>query len=173
MIRLEPWSPGNLPLLEKLLGDPAMMTHLGGPEPLEKIAKRQTRYEQDPRQLRIVDDATGEGIGWVGYWDREWRGGSVYEIGWAVLPEAQGRGVATEATRLALAAARATGRHRWLHAVPGADNPPSNAICQKLGFTLLAARDFEYPPGTVMRCNDWRLDLAADAMPPGPRTPTT
>ena len=77
MIRLEPWSPGNLPLLEKLLGDPAMMTHLGGPEPLEKIAKRQTRYEQDPRQLRIVDDATGEGIGWVGYWDREWRGGDI------------------------------------------------------------------------------------------------
>jgi hypothetical protein len=35
----------------------------------------------------------------------------------------------------------------------------SNAICGKLGFTLLGAFDFEYPPGHPLRCNDWRLDL--------------
>jgi hypothetical protein len=27
-------------------------------------------------------------------------------------------------------------------------------------FTLVGACDFEYPPGHVMRCNDWRFDLA-------------
>jgi RimJ/RimL family protein N-acetyltransferase len=37
-------------------------------------------------------------------------------------------------------------------------NAPSNAICRKLGFTLLGPHDFEYR-GTVLRCNDWRLDL--------------
>ena len=103
--------------------------------------------------------AGDEALGWVGYWEREWRGEAVYEIGWAVLPAAQGRGVATDATRLAIEVARATGRHRWLHAFPSVENPASNAICAKLGFTLLEARDFEYPPGRVMRCNDWRLDL--------------
>jgi RimJ/RimL family protein N-acetyltransferase len=46
-------------------------------------------------------------------------------------------------------------------AYPGVDNAASNAICRKLGFTLLGAEDFEYPPGHLMRCNDWRLDLRA------------
>ena len=100
-------------------------------------------------------------MGWVGYWEREWRGGTVYEIGWSVLPEAQGRGIAAAATKLAVEAARATGRHRHLHAFPSVDNPASNAICAKAGFTLLEALEFEYPPGHVMRCNDWRLDLGA------------
>jgi RimJ/RimL family protein N-acetyltransferase len=158
MVELERWGPGDLPLLERLLGDPVMMEHLGGPESPETIAQRQRRYEADPGCLKVVAD--GEDVGWVGYWEREWRGGTVYEIGWSVLPEAQGRGIASAATQLAIAAARASGRHRHLHAFPGVDNPASNAICEKLGFTRLEARDFEYPPGNVMRCNDWRLDLA-------------
>jgi RimJ/RimL family protein N-acetyltransferase len=164
-VRLERWGPGDLPLLQALVGDPAMMEHLGGPEPEEKIASRQKRYEQDPGCLKIVAD--GEDLGWVGYWDREWRGEQVYEIGWSVLPAAQGRGVATGATRLAIEAARETGRHRAVHAFPNVENGPSNAICAKLGFTLLGAQEFEFPPGHAMRCNDWRLDLGA------PRTPTT
>jgi RimJ/RimL family protein N-acetyltransferase len=161
VIRLEPWSPGNLPLLERLLGDPAMMTHLGGPEAPEKIAKRQTRYEQDPRQLRIVDEESGEGIGWVGYWEREWRDMSVYEIGWSVLPGFQGRGIASEATRGALDAARAENDRRYVHAYPAVENGPSNGICRKVGFELLGPYEFEWPTGsgTMMRCNDWRFDL--------------
>ena len=167
-MRIEPWGPGDLALLQRLIGDPAMMEHLGGPEAPEKIAERQRRYEADPGRSR--SSPTAEELGWVGYWEREGRGGQVYEVGWAVLPEAQGRGIATAATRLAIEAARSTGRHRHLHAYPAVDNPPSNAICRKLGFTLLEARDFEYPPGTVMRCNDWRLDLSA-ASAPAARTP--
>jgi RimJ/RimL family protein N-acetyltransferase len=161
MIRLEPWSPGNLELLQRLLGDPVMMEHLGGPETPEKIAERQTRYEEDPRQLRIVDVASGEGVGWVGYWDRDWRDMEVYETGWSVVPEFQGRGIASAATRGALDHARKAGERRYVHAFPAADNGPSNAICRKVGFELLEALDFEYPAnsGTTMRCNDWRFDL--------------
>jgi RimJ/RimL family protein N-acetyltransferase len=40
-------------------------------------------------------------------------------------------------------------------------NAPSNAICQKLGFTLVEECEFEFPVGNLMRCNDWRLDLDA------------
>jgi len=73
--RIEPWGDGDLPMLERLLGDPAMMAHLGGPESPERIAKRQAEYRQPgSRQYRIVDPNTGEGAGWVGYWHREWRG---------------------------------------------------------------------------------------------------
>lgn len=157
-MHLESWGPGDVELLRRLTGDPGMMEHLGGPETPERIADRQRRYAGDPAQFKIVD--AGEGVGWVGFWEREWRGGQVYEIGWSVLPEAQGRGLASAATALAIEAAREAGRCRYVHAFPSVDNPASNAICEKLGFTLLEARDFEFPPGSFMRCNDWRLDLA-------------
>jgi RimJ/RimL family protein N-acetyltransferase len=163
VIRLEAWNPGDLPLLQALLGDPAMMTHLGGPEPEEKIASRQGRYERDPRQLRIVDVASGEGIGWVGYWERGWRGEDVFEIGWSVVPAFQGRGVAGAATRGALEHARLEHERRHVHAYPGIDNGPSNGLCRKVGFELLGEHQLEWPPGSgaTMRCNDWRYDLLA------------
>jgi RimJ/RimL family protein N-acetyltransferase len=163
-IRIEPWGEEDLPLLQKCLGDPVMMEHLGGPEGPEKIAERQTRYEQpDSKQFKIVDEATGEGAGWVGYWEREWRGEQVYEIGWSVTPAFQGRGIAGSATLKAIALARSDRKRRFLHAYPSVDNAPSNAICRKLGFTLLGSCEFEYPKGSLMQCNDWRLDLFASA----------
>ena len=160
MIALEPWGAGDLPLLERLLGDPVMTEHLGGPESPEQLAERQARYEPaDSRQFKIVVAATGEGVGWVGYWEREWRGDLVFEIGWSVLPAFQGRGIAGASAAEAIAIARSERRVRFLHAFPAVANAPSNAICRKLGFTLLEERDFEYPPGNTLRCNDWRLDL--------------
>ena len=47
-VALQPWSAEDLPLLEKLLGDPKMMAHLGGPETPEQIAQRHQRYLQLP-----------------------------------------------------------------------------------------------------------------------------
>jgi RimJ/RimL family protein N-acetyltransferase len=165
-VRLEPWEEGDLPLLRRIMGDPAMTEHLGGPESEEKLVERQARYEGlgeagSGRMFKIVDEATGEPAGSVGYWEKDWRGGTVYETGWSVLPEFQGRGIAVAGTRLVIDAARAERRHRYLHAFPSVENAASNAICRKLGFELLEARDFEFPPGHWMRCNDWRLDLQA------------
>ena len=39
------------------------------------------------------------------------------------------------------------------------------AICRKLGFTQVGVTECEYPPGsgTILRCNDWRLDLSPEA----------
>jgi RimJ/RimL family protein N-acetyltransferase len=161
-VRLEPWGKDDLPLLERLLGDPAMMEHLGGPESHEKIVERQARYVKAESGLyKIVDEETAEGVGWVGYWPRTWRDQEVYEIGWAVLPAFQGRGIAGRATGQAIAAAKSERKHRFLHAFPSVDNGPSNAICRKLGFTLLEEVEFEYPKGSFMQCNDWQLDLFA------------
>jgi RimJ/RimL family protein N-acetyltransferase len=160
-IRLEPWGPGDLPLLRQGVGDPAMMRHLGGPENEAKIAERQARYEADSRQFKIVDDASGEGAGWVGYWEREWNGEPVYEIGWFVVPAFQGRGIAASATQQLLERARTEGVLRFAFAYPSVDNAPSNAIPRKLGFELLETREFEYPKGSLMRCSIWRFDLRA------------
>ncbi len=157
-VRIEPWGAGDLQLLEKL-NAPEMMEHLGGPERDEQIAKRHARYVRladsgTGRMFKIVHEATGEAVGSVGYWERIWRGEQVYEIGWGVLPAFQGQGIASAATAQAIALARSDGKHRFLHAFPSVDNLPSNGICRKLGFTLVEACEFEYPPGSFMRCND-------------------
>ena len=163
-MRIEPWGDGDLPLLQRLNGDPAMMAHVGGPESPKKIAERHARYARpDSKQFKIVDEETGEGVGWVGYWEREWHGEQVYEMGWAVLPGFQGRGFASAATRAAIEQARDERDRRFLHAYPSVENEPSNAVCRKAGFTLLGRETFEYPKGNLMRCNDWCIDLEAQA----------
>lgn len=154
-VRLERWGPHDLALLTALLGDPAMMEHLGGPETPEQLASRQARYEQTPGMYKIVD---GESVGSVGFWER---GDDAYEVGWSVLPAHQGRGYATAGMQLLLDVIRAEGDRRYVHAYPSVENGPSNAICRKLGFTLLGAQEFEYPKGQFMRCNDWQLDVGA------------
>jgi RimJ/RimL family protein N-acetyltransferase len=165
-VRIEPWGESDLLLLKKLLGDPAMTEHLGGPESDEQLAERHARYlglaeAGRDRMFKIILEATGEAIGSVGYWERTWQGEQVYETGWSVFTAFQGRGIASAATAQALDHARLDGFHRYVHAFPSVDNPPSNAICSKLGFTLFEECEFEYPKGHFMRCNDWRLDLFA------------
>ena len=164
-VRLEPWEPGDLPLLQQLLGNPAMTEHIGGPESPQQIAERHERYLRfDPskgRLFKIVTERDREAVGWVGYWERRWREEDVFEIGWSVLPAFQGRGIASMGTAHALARARADGTHRFVHAFPSVDNVPSNAICRRVGFTFVEKCEFEYPPGHFMQCNDWKFDLRA------------
>jgi RimJ/RimL family protein N-acetyltransferase len=166
-VRLEPFDENDLPLVERLMGDPVMTEHLGGPESPEKLVERHERYmrgtgkEGVGRMFKIVDEETGEAVGSVGYWERDWRGGKVWETGWSVLPEFQGRGIATKATAQVVERARAEGMHRWLHAFPIPENSASNAICRKLGFEFLEEVEFEFPPGHFAPSNDWRLDLQA------------
>lgn len=84
-IQLAPWSECDLPLLERIMGDPVMMTYLGGPETLEQIAERQKRYERltesgTGAMFAIVDVTSGEKVGSVGYWERATDSDVVYEM---------------------------------------------------------------------------------------------
>jgi RimJ/RimL family protein N-acetyltransferase len=101
------------------------------------------------------DDAIA---GTHGYWKREEDGRAIWETGWIVLPEFQGRGIATRATQLIAERAWADAQDRPIHAYPSVDNAASNAVCRKAGFRLIGPFDFEYPPGDPLRCNDWVLD---------------
>jgi RimJ/RimL family protein N-acetyltransferase len=171
-VHLEAWGPDDLRLAEMLFGDPAMMGHLGGPESPAKIAERHLRFQRigeagSGRIFKIVDDASGDGAGSVGYWPRTWHAQEVYEMGWSVLPAFQGRGIAAAGTAQAVAIARSEQTRRFLRAFPSVDNAPSNAICRRVGFELVEACEFEYPPGHVMQCNDWRLDLLVVGRPGG------
>ena len=163
-VLLQPWSAEDLSLLERLLGDPEMMVHLGGPESKEQILRRHQRYlrlhESDTdRMFKVVWIPDGEGVGSVGYWRKIWRDQAMYEMGWLVLPEYQGRGIATQAAAAVIEHARQAPRYRFMHAFPSVENAASNAICRKLGFTLVEECQFEYPAGRSMTVNDWRLDL--------------
>jgi RimJ/RimL family protein N-acetyltransferase len=164
VISLRPWAEGDYDLLTRL-NSPEMTRYLGGPETTEQLAGRHQRYVDleavGTGHMFVVELAPdAERVGSVGFWDKDWQGESIYEVGWGVVPEFQGRGIASRATALAIERARAEGRHRFLHAFPSVENAASNGICRKLGFTLLGPHDFEYPEGHWLRCNDWRLDLS-------------
>ncbi|MFI1396361.1 GNAT family N-acetyltransferase [Streptomyces sp. NPDC020681] len=168
-VRLEPWSEADFDLL-RAANAPELMDHLGGPESEEQLVTRHQRYVElsadgtgRGRMYRIVLEETGEAAGTVGFWAKTWQDEEVYETGWTVLPGFQGRGIATAATLAVAAEARTEHRHRHLHAYPSTENGPSNAVCRKAGFELMGEADFEYPPGHPIRCNDWRLDLRAQA----------
>ena len=162
-VRLEPWGESDLPLLRRLVGDPGMTEHLGGPASEERILAMQARYERGGngrgRAFKIVEESSGEPVGWVGYWERDWEGSAVWEIGWSVLSEWQRRGFASLGTRQAIDHAREAGKRRFVHAFPSVGNAPSNALCGKLGFTLVKVCEIEHPKGSFMQANDWRLDL--------------
>ena len=164
-VRIEPWTEVDLELL-RAANAPEMMVHLGGPETDDQVVARHARYlalnDSDTGQMfRIVLMPEPVAVGGIGLWDSEWLGEEIYETGWSVVPGHHGRGIATVAIGLVVAHARTERRHRSLHAFPSIDNAASNAVCRKTGFALLGERDFEYPPGSTMQCNDWRLDLAA------------
>jgi RimJ/RimL family protein N-acetyltransferase len=162
-ITLQPWADEDLELLRRL-NTPEVWAHLGGPETEEKVLERHERYLKvggpgEGTMFTVVLRPEGVKAGSIGYWEREWQGETVYETGWNVLPEHQGRGIATAAAKALIEHVRAEGRHRQLHAYPSVDHPASNAICRKAGFTLVGDYDFEFPKGVFMRSNDWRYDL--------------
>jgi hypothetical protein len=73
----------------------------------------------------------------VGYWETTWHDQPVWEIGWAVLPSFQGRGIASSATPLLIERTRAKEQHRFTHAFLMVENAPE-PIYGKLGFTCSA-----------------------------------
>ena len=167
-VRIEPWEAGDLPLLEQLLGDSAMTEHLGGPESHEQLVERQRRYEQigdlgTGRMFKIVDEASGLAVGSVGYLGSRvgrrdgLRDGLVRHPG-VPGPRYRRGGNGTGHRRCK------GGANAPLHVrVSVRRQPAVERDLSQLGFTLLETREFEYPPGNVMRCNVWRLDADAPA----------
>ncbi|WP_189919246.1 GNAT family N-acetyltransferase [Kitasatospora xanthocidica] len=159
-LRLESWSEAGLEILHRQ-NTPEMTEHLGGPETEQAIADRHQRYLRLAGGEMLIVRLGDEAIGSVGYWEREWGGEDVYETGYGILPEFGGHGYAAEALRLAAERAAVRGARRHLHAFPHVDHAASNAVCRKAGFELVGKVSFEYPKGTWLQSNDWRLDLSA------------
>lgn len=165
-MELRPVSTDDLPLYEATYCDPAMMAHLGGPFPEEcvpQILRNAVSVAErgEGWVFKIIPDgAADQAAGSVALWESTWRGERINEIGWTILPPFQGRGLASAAVRRVLDQARAERRFAVIHAFPATANAPSNALCRKLGFSLLGECEIDYA-GRPLRCNHWRLDLQA------------
>jgi len=166
-VSIRPYAEGDLWLLERTLGNPGQMVHLNGPESIEHIRKRHNKFlamSADPHagcQFTILAGSLNAPAGNVGYWESEWKDKTGWEMGWFVLPEFQGRGIATAATRLVIDLITKLESHEFVFAFPSVENHQSNAICRKLGFILTEQVSSEYPPGSkrMLRCNIWMLTL--------------
>jgi RimJ/RimL family protein N-acetyltransferase len=160
-VSIRPWSDRDLALLQRLRGE----STTNGRDVPEEILARHERYlgtRQTSRQgpmYAIIVGPSGEAIGSIGYWQRVWQGQHLWEIGWSLLPEFQGVGIAARALQLVIERARTVAKFRFLHAFPAIDNEYSNAICRDAGFELIGEIEAEYPEGHSGHRNDWRLDL--------------
>ncbi|KZR56902.1 GNAT family N-acetyltransferase [Pseudobacillus badius] len=161
IIQIKPWEDNDLDLLF-LINAPEMMQHLGGPESKEQILQRHKRYLElgnRGRMFSIKLLPELQPAGSVGYWQTTWNNENVYETGWSVLPSYQGKGIAAKAVKLAIEEASSENKYKYIHAFPSIENSASNAICRKLDFQFISECEFEYPPGSLMRCNNWRYNL--------------
>jgi RimJ/RimL family protein N-acetyltransferase len=169
-VSVRPYGEEDLWLPEKTLGNPNQMVHLNGPESIEDIQKRHNKFlamSADPHagcQFTILAGPLHAPAGNVGYWENEWKGQIGWEVGWFVLPEFQGRGVATAATRLIIDLITKLQSHKFVFAFPSVNNHPSNNICRRLGFTLTEQVSSEYPSGSKrpLHVNIWMLTLRAE-----------
>jgi RimJ/RimL family protein N-acetyltransferase len=162
-MKLRPLGPDDRALYQRVYTDPVMWRELGGVPELDLPAKLQrdvAAMQADRHWVLVIVDEDGSAAGTVSLWDHEWQGETIDEIGWMVLPERQGRGLASAGVAQALRRADEAGRFSVLHAFPATSNAPSNALCRKYGFALREPIEHLYR-GHALRVNHWVRDTSA------------
>lgn len=106
----------------------------------------------------IIPDEAAPAVaaGSVVLWSHE-DGELISEIGWMVLPEFQGRGIAKMAVRALLQLACDADRWGLVHAFPATTNGRSNGICRSVGFRLAGQNDVTFA-GRVIHTNHWVIN---------------
>jgi RimJ/RimL family protein N-acetyltransferase len=171
-VRLRDVELGDVGSYVRMRCDPVMMAELGGPLPREGM---EAKVERDVKEasagtalikMIVLDEPAPDVVaGSVVIWSHEEAGlpqdRPISEIGWMVLPEFQGRGIAKAAVRALLEQARDQDRWGPVHAFPGVTNAPSNGICRSLGFTFLGEMDVDFA-GRIIKTNHWVIDPRTD-----------
>jgi RimJ/RimL family protein N-acetyltransferase len=162
-MRLELMTEEDVELRVRMETDPRLMAELGGPRPKEDIEQAHARSlvlaaEGECWPMKIIPDGSDVPAGNVDIFRSSHDGEDVYEIGWMILPEFQGRGLASQAVHEMLGRARNARKFGRLHAFPSTTNRASNRICEKNGFTKVSEVNVEFA-GQSLRCNHWRIDL--------------
>ena len=152
---------GDVDAYVRMRCDPVMMAELGGPLPREGMADKVRRDAAEARsgtawiKMIVPDGERPEAVaGSLALWRHKDHGEEIAEVGWMVLPEFQGRGIAKRATAMLLDQARGDDRWAEVHAFPGVTNAGSNGICRALGFRLLGVEEFVWA-GRQLRTHHW------------------
>ncbi len=165
-------SPVDIDAYVRMRCDAEMTAELGGPQRAEDMADKVRRDVAEVMAdtswiLMIVDDDDPISVaGTVTLWFQSDHGSPYAEIGWMVLSEFQGRGLAKAAVSEVLRRAARDGRWGTIHAFPSVANAPSNALCRSLGFNLVGQQDLVYAD-TSLRVNHWSMDPVDPGAPSG------
>lgn len=154
---LRPLTLDDEQFYERIYSEPQMWAQLGGVVEQDMAAKLRrdvASVEADRHWVLVIVTDDGTDAGTVALWDHEWEGQTIDEIGWMVLPEHQGRGLASAGVAEALKRGDEVGRWRTLHAFPAVTNAPSNALCRKHGFALRGFVEYAYR-GQTLGVNHW------------------
>jgi len=143
--------------------DPAMMAELGGPISKERIEKAYSKALQSIAAgtcwcFKIIPDGSQTAAGTMAIWLSSWRDEPINEMGWMILPQFQGKGLASQAAKQILHMAKAQTKFQFVHAFPGISNLPSNAICRKAGFSKLEECEVDYAE-RILQCNHWVIQV--------------
>jgi RimJ/RimL family protein N-acetyltransferase len=139
-LTFEPWQAADADLFRPIATDPEVMRYITGGTPwsdeeIRLFVDRQMKLyaERGFCRWRLIEKASGDFIGFCGV--GLWRDEPDPEIGWWLARHAWGRGLATEAARVALRDAFERVQLDRIVSVAMADNAASIAIMRKLGLT--------------------------------------
>lgn len=129
----------DLDAMARLLGDPAVMAYYPRPkdrdEALAWIRWNEDNYARDGFGLWVLHDEEGRFVGDCGLTWQTVDGAEDLELGYHVLPERQGAGLATEAAAACRRLAQARGIRRLI-AIIHPDNVASQRVAEKVGLSF-------------------------------------
>jgi RimJ/RimL family protein N-acetyltransferase len=125
--------------MARLLGHPEVMAHYPRPRTREEAAVwirwNQDNYARDGFGLWILHDRDGTFVGDCGLTWQTVDGVEDLELGYHLLPEHQGRGLATEAASASRDLARTRGIRRLI-AIIAPGNAASRRLAERVGLSL-------------------------------------
>ena len=140
-----------------------MWAELGGVLDQDMAAKLErdvASVEADRHWVLVIVTADGTAAGTVSLWDHERDGETIDEIGWMVLPEHQGRGLAGTGVAEALRRADEAARWRVLHAFPATTNAPPTRSAASTASPCAVRSTYTYRERSL-RVNHWVRDTLA------------
>jgi RimJ/RimL family protein N-acetyltransferase len=144
---LRPWEEGDGDMLAALLANPQAMVDMGGPVGREASNRKLDRFRSALQKLGVCKwyvERDGAFVGYCGVMpsDASHALGAHYEIGWRLLPQFWGLGLATEAALAALDHALTIIGIPEILAYTAADNHRSQNVMTRLDLRRDPARDF-------------------------------
>lgn len=147
-LNLRPFTRADLSEFTALHGDPRSMRDHGLTLTPRQSAEKLTAYLESAAMHGIGRFHVSDAAGFIGYVGVNADGGvdhplgRHHEIGWRLLPQAWGKGYATEAAHVALKDAFTRLRLSEVLAYTAPDNGPSQAVMTRLGLTRRPEMDF-------------------------------